>query len=222
MKTLVFSDTHFTNEFDQKKFNKLANLINEADRVIIDGDFWEGLIVTFDEFLNSEWRKLFPMLKAKKAVYVYGNHDDQRLSDERVYEFCDNAVSNYEFLTNKHNYFFTHGHQYLFPRHKEDHINEKGEVPFSKKWNAIIGTKIQKILFGLFGPNIFPKSFNEMTLEERKAIAPMDYLLVCGHSHTPQYKPEFNFIDIGFFNYGWANYMLIDDKGDFEFKSEKY
>lgn len=222
MKTLVFSDTHFDKRFDQRRFNKLADLIANADNVIINGDFWEGLAISFDEFMGSKWKALFPLLKAKKAIYVYGNHDDARLSDDRIYEFCDEAVENYTYKTPSRTYFFTHGQQFLFPKLKDKDSGIKRALKPLTKMDIFVAAKIQATMFKLFGPNIFPKRFNKMSLEERKAIAPIENLVVCGHSHKPQYQPDLNFIDIGFFNYGWANYMLIDDRGEFEFKSERY
>jgi len=222
MSILVFSDTHFTKKFDKKRFNKLSELINKADNVIIDGDFWEGLTISFDDFLNSGWNRLFSLLKAKKAVYIFGNHDDHRLSDDRIYKFCDKAVNTYELKTPKRTYFFTHGQDFLFPKTKDKNRNIKRSLKFKTKINIIIASTIQSILFTILGAKAFPQTFNEITIEQRKAIAPIEYLLVSGHTHRPQYKPEINFIDIGFFNYGWANYMLINENGDFEFKSERY
>lgn len=219
-KILVFSDTHLTTKFSQPKFEKLKNLIEKADKVIINGDFWEGLQITFDEFYNSPWKQLFPLLKAKNSVYIYGNHDSLFLSDERIYEFCDIAAKEYKIELPKGKFFFTHGSEFLFPQCKV--LYTPHEVNFERKWNSIIGTWIQTVLFAIFGPNIFPEKFNKMTKEERGAVAPLDYLLVCGHSHKPQYKEDLNFIDIGFFNFGWANYMTISDEGDYEFFSEKY
>lgn len=222
MKTFVFSDTHFTRKFDQKRFDKLKSLIEASDRVIINGDFWEGLSVPFEDFLNSEWKKLFPILKAKETIYVYGNHDDPAISDKKVYEFCDTAVADYKLETPTKKYYFTHGQDFLFPKLTDPDSTKKRALKLLTKIDIFVAGIIQYILFKLFGPMIFPEKFNHMSLEERRQIAPLDYLLVCGHSHRPLYQPKLNFIDIGFFNYGWANYMLIDDKGEFKFISERY
>lgn len=222
MSTLVISDTHFTKKFDPKRFSKLSDLINKADKVIINGDFWEGMSISFDEFMSSKWNQLFPLLKAKKATYVYGNHDDKRLSDERICEFCDEAVEELTLETPTRTYFFTHGQQFLYPHMKDQDSPVKRARKFLTKIDIFIAGIIQRLVFGIFGPNAFPKKFNNMTKEVRESVASLEYLLVCGHSHTPQYKPELNFMDIGFFNYGWANYLVIDKEGNFEFKSERY
>lgn len=66
MRVLVFSDTHLTKAFDDKKCEFLKKIISDSDQVIINGDFWDGYIISFDEFLKPEWACLFPPLKAKK------------------------------------------------------------------------------------------------------------------------------------------------------------
>jgi predicted phosphodiesterase len=222
METLVFSDTHFTRKFDKKRYLKLKSLIEKANKVIIDGDFWEGLSIPFTDFLNSEWKILFPLLKSKDTIYVFGNHDDPAMSDERIYEFCNQAVADYKLETSTIKYYFTHGQDFLFPKLKDRSLGIKRALKLLTKIDIFVAGIIQGILFKIFGPAVFPEKFNKMTLEERKRIAPLDYLLVCGHSHRPLYQPNLNFIDIGFFNYGWANYMLINEQGQFDFISERY
>ncbi len=222
MSVFVFSDTHFTRRFDEKRFQKLASLIEKSDMVIINGDFWEGLSVSFDDFINSEWKKLFQLLKAKKAVYVFGNHDDPVVSDKRIYEFCDVAVREYKYETPTRTYYFTHGQEFLYPKMKDPESARKRALKLLTKMDIFVAGITQSVIFTIGGSKILPEKFNYMTLEQRKRIAPIEYLLVCGHSHRPMYQPKLNFIDIGFFNYGWANYMLIDDMGEFKFVSEKY
>lgn len=222
MSTLVFSDTHFGKKFDRKRFNKLAGLINKADKVIINGDLWEGFNINFDEFLTSDWKKLFPLLKKKKTVYVYGNHDDPNLSDKRVLNFCKEAVNEYALKTPKRTFFFTHGQEFLFPKKAGEREQWKSANSSFYKLITVTSGWIQLALFKVFGANVFPKAFNKISKEKRASITNPDYLLVCGHSHTPQYNKKMNFLDLGFFNYGWANYMIIDKNGNFDFVSERY
>ena len=63
MKILVFSDTHLTDVFDAARFEAMAKMIDEVDQVIINGDFWDGYIIKFSEFIESGWNQLFPLLK---------------------------------------------------------------------------------------------------------------------------------------------------------------
>jgi predicted phosphodiesterase len=217
MSTFVFSDSHLYGKVNKRKLDKLKSLIEKADNVIINGDFWEGLIITFDEFMESDWKELFPLLKAKHTVYVFGNHDHKGLSDDRIYQFCDLAVHEYELKTPKHTYFFTHGAEFLYPRQADVSLLKR-EHP---KQEAFM-TDIQRIIFSIFGPHVLPKSFNFINKEERQRLTSLDNILVCGHTHRPQYQKDLNFIDLGFFNYGYANYLLIDNEGNFEIKCERY
>ena len=85
MKYLVFSDTHLTPKFDHRKFSVLKEAIDQADRAVICGDFWEGFGNSFDDFVSSKWSEtLFPLLKKKKTVYLYGNHDKKEYANDRV------------------------------------------------------------------------------------------------------------------------------------------
>ena len=98
MRYLIFSDTHLTPKYEPKKFAVLKNAIEQADRVIINGDFWEGFVCTFNEFVESPWSKeLFPLLKKKKAVYLFGNHDRESLANERASLFSDKQMKKYSF-----------------------------------------------------------------------------------------------------------------------------
>jgi len=216
MSTFVFSDTHLTTKFNQRKFNKLTQLIRQSDQVIINGDFWEGLIIKFDQFLNSRWKELFPLLKEKKAIYIYGNHDDDYFSDNRVFQFCDKATKEYYLETPKQKYFFTHGQHFLFPKQPKQY--KLTPAPLKEE----ILHFIQFLAFTILGPFAYPNKFNDISLEERKALTSMENILVCGHTHRPEHRKSLNFIDLGAFNYGYANYMLIDKEGNFELKSEKY
>jgi len=89
MKTLIFSDTHLTDKFDKELFDYIAKLVKNADQVVINGDFWDAYITDFDNFCTSEWQKLFPLLKKKKTVYIFGNHDEQKYMDERMNLFSN-------------------------------------------------------------------------------------------------------------------------------------
>ena len=73
-------------------------MISSADRVIINGDFWDSYVTSFDKFVKSKWRALFPLLKEKNTHYNYGNHDLKKNCDERVNLF---SVTQSESLTLK-------------------------------------------------------------------------------------------------------------------------
>ena len=84
MKTIIISDLHLTAKFNKRTFNFLKDLISSVDKVIINGDFWDSYVTSFDKFVKSKWKDLFPLLKEKNTHYNYGNHDRKTDSDERV------------------------------------------------------------------------------------------------------------------------------------------
>ena len=89
MKILVISDVHLDNAFEKPKYRFLKKIIRRADRVIINGDFWDGYLVKFQQFIQSPWKSLFPLLKSKKTIYIYCNHDKKILSDKHTALFSD-------------------------------------------------------------------------------------------------------------------------------------
>jgi len=101
MTILVFSDTHLTHRFNKKKFLFLSRIIKKADKVIINGDFWDGHISSFHRFINSKWSMLFKLLKQKKTVYIYGNHDRKEYCDSRVSSFSTIQTTHYKINFNK-------------------------------------------------------------------------------------------------------------------------
>ncbi|MFA5776490.1 MAG: metallophosphoesterase family protein [Patescibacteria group bacterium] len=224
MSTLVFSDTHFTKKFHQRQFDALKKLISESDKIIINGDFWEGFSISFDEFLKSEWNKLFPLLKQKDTVYIYGNHDDKVFSDNRIYQFCNKAADEYCMDTPKQKYLFRHGQDILFPKYSHDRHqkNIKRAGSFWIKMYIKITRFIQNTIFNLLGAYALPFFFNYISKDLRNKTSSLQYLLVCGHTHRPYLNKKNNFIDTGFFDYGWANYLIIDDLGNFTIVNERY
>ncbi|MBI3955332.1 metallophosphoesterase, partial [Candidatus Gottesmanbacteria bacterium] len=75
MHTIIISDLHLTRRFEKRKFNFLKKIIERSDQVVINGDLWDYYFSSFSQFVRSPWRQLFPLLKEKKTVYLYGNHD---------------------------------------------------------------------------------------------------------------------------------------------------
>jgi predicted MPP superfamily phosphohydrolase len=112
MKILVFSDTHLTHVFEEKKYVFLKKVIESADQVIINGDFWDGYLTSFDAFISSRWNNLFPLLKQKKAVYIFGNHDKACFSDKRTSFFSDIQTKKYSFVDGM-TFYFEHGNTLL-------------------------------------------------------------------------------------------------------------
>ncbi|MGI6278644.1 MAG: metallophosphoesterase family protein [Patescibacteria group bacterium] len=204
MKTLIFSDTHLTNKPDPKRMAFLKKIINEADRVIINGDFWDGVFISFDQFLSSPWQELFPLLKKKNTIYVYGNHDKKERCDERVSLFSNHQAESYSLSLGNKTLLITHGHN----------LN----LSFTKTVKIL---KICRPLFRLdhFLANILGrkylywsrKKYNQEVEKEAKKLSQRNQILVCGHTHLAQKDPKKGFINLGCLNFGLGQYLIVED-----------
>ena len=207
MKTLIFSDTHLTSVFNPLKFNYLRRIITNADRVVINGDFWDRGFVTFNQFLQSRWRSLFPLLRSRKAIYLYGNHDQQNWCDERVAEFSVYQCKEIKLDVGSKQLVVTHG----------DKITASPElyIPWhsARSFNAQLGSRVEAAGIKLLG-NRFQKigsfSNKSMKLFAQKHLSENEILL-CGHSHMPEWSPSENYINSGINRHGCGQYVLIED-----------
>lgn len=208
MKTVIFSDTHLSKKFCDRKFNYLRSIIDDADRVVIAGDFWDGFLTSFDDFVTSKWQQLFPHLLEKRAVYIYGNHDRPEWCDERVSLFSAEHGMDTVIKTDDQSYHISHGHNVFTS------FEDKYPI-LNRKVSLRLGSKIDAAHKSLWG-----KKF----LKEGSAInSPMstwvaenlleDQILVTGHSHYPELNVSNRFMNSGFIGFGFGNYAVIDASG---------
>ncbi|MCA9389827.1 metallophosphoesterase family protein [candidate division WWE3 bacterium] len=218
MKTLIFSDTHLTDEFEPEKYDFLKKIISGADSVVINGDFWDGFKTTFDAFMASSWQKLFPLLKSRKTFYIYGNHDDPSKSDERVSFFSDHQGDRYEFIHGKNTFYIWHGHisDFLFG----------GTEP---KWYLKIITMmydlVEKYGLELFGKRsrrfFIDKRLSDYLLRRYQSNLPEDTYLICGHSHWSSFNEQKRYVNLGDIQNGYASYAVVTD-GNVELIQTQY
>lgn len=217
MRILVFSDTHLDDHLDKKKYQFLEQIINSADQVIINGDFWEGFLISFDGFINSPWRSLFPLLKSKNAIYIYGNHDKKKYCNEKTNLFSVKQVDNYSFKISDKNYMVEHGHRLL------PDIEPLENYQPNKRKVRIYGF-IEKMVVRLFEKKVLglvSRRFNHLIKERiRNELGP-DTTLICSHSHYSEIDMKNNFINTGSIKFGFAQYLVIDD-GRINLKQEWY
>ncbi len=210
MKTLIISDTHLDFPFEQSKLDFLKKIITGSDRVIINGDFWDGQQITFDSFVKSRWSELFPLLLAKKAVYIYGNHDLKKYADERVNLFSDKQHTRYKLKVKNKHLIFEHGNR-LYRFVDEAPLKVLTPSGFIMKFIAF---HIEKPLIKLLGPKIIKsagKKYNDIIKKKIKKELKKNEIFVCGHTHSAEYSPDEQFINSGFMKYGIAQYILIHD-----------
>ena len=210
MKTLIFSDTHLTHRFEPRKFEYLKKLFNSVDEIIINGDFWDGLSTKFEKFINSPWSRLFPLLKQKGAIYIYGNHDFAYLSDKRVSLFSVKQVDEYLAYTNPKKLIIKHGHQHT--PSIQDKFNNMKLLGLINDWYDVG----EKWALRILGQRFFQKglyaSFNRWMKQYAQSNLQSNEVLVCGHSHNAVFEPDQKFINSGFIRHELAQYLIIENK----------
>lgn len=221
MKIVIFSDTHLNTVFDKKKFNFLKKTINSADQVIINGDFWEGFDMTFTDFIKSPWKGLFPYLLKKKTVYIYGNHDLKRLSNEKTKLFSVVQTEQYKLKLNGKTYLIEHGHRFL-PLADKFFMKYLGFLP--PWWMNQTYEKFEGLMIKIFGKKYLSTMYqvfnNEMKMKAKKYLKKNEFFIF-GHSHLTEYDRENNFLNGGFIRHGIGQYILIDN-GEIKLVDEWY
>lgn len=219
MKIIVFSDTHLRLPFEEEKFIFLEKIIKKADRVIINGDFWDGYIISFDQFTNSPWQHLFPLLKKKKTVYVFGNHDKKILSNKKISLFSYYQTSQYSLKINGKKFIFEHGDRIapaldgILKIKKAPSFLQKRLINFHDKMLQKYGKDFLKRFF---------KKRNKILKKKIKKEFKNGEILICGHSHFPEVDLKNHLANCGTISGGFASYLLIDEKGKIKLKEERY
>lgn len=219
MSTLIISDTHLCEPFDQKKCDYLQRLFESHDQIILNGDFWEGYWYTFEEFLHSKWSALFPILKAKKAIYIYGNHDRETYSDSRRELFCSWSGWRYEKTYGDTHYIFEHGNRLALKFDEKHHMQRVGRLLFTPAY--FLEMAIVKV-FGLaFFHAMFGKLNKQIKAHLKKELKPGE-VFVCGHTHVQERSLKSQFVNTGVNKYGFSEYGVIDGKGDIAVYTKRY
>lgn len=206
MRTIIFSDTHLTHKFDERLFKFLKGIISQADQVILNGDFWDYYLTTFNIFANSKWNQLFPYLKAKNAIYIHGNHDKPTWCHKIASEFSQHQCRKFKIKVGKRQLIITHGD--IFSPGIEEYLHSPSlKERIIGKYNSFeeLGQRFIKEFYR-FGTvsNMRMKKFCTTSLGS-------DEVLVCGHSHAPEFNMNQKFINIGANLNGFGNYLLIEN-----------
>lgn len=220
---LVFSDTHLYMPFDQKKFNYLKKIINSADQVIINGDFFDDYMISFADFMKSPWNQLFPFLKKKKAIYVFGNHDQEKFSDKRVQLFSIKQSPEYRIKIKNKTFVFTHGQQFR----KTPDLFFKNIFKIMPLVTFIVKIAYinRQIMTNIFGRNFLKLRFSYHNyFTKKKAIKTIkkDEFLIIGHNHWAEVDEKNHFACCGAILYGYAQYLTIDSIAKITLHEEWY
>lgn len=218
VRTLLFSDTHFSHIVDLKLLQYLKKRILSADRVIIVGDFWDVWHTSFDAFLASGWSEIFPLLKQRRTVYLWGNHDPKKYMDKRVKRFCSHIAREYIVKANGHRWIVTHGD--IFTTTNEQLFRVTHEHEWAKSilrvWERIEYFVARKI--GDRGLKMFDRKYD---IAVRNAVKKDGRRYITGHTHVFRTDPTKKFLNTGFCRHGLAQTIEIVN-GKFIFRSERY
>lgn len=207
MRTLIVSDIHLTHEFDESKFRFLTRLFSEYDAIILNGDIWDGFSTTFDRFVTSKWKDLFPLLKSKRAIYLYGNHDQKEYADSRVSLFSAEQMVCYTLTAGTTSYHVEHGNL-LEPG--VDLALPSRTILFYINFFAHL---VEYIFVRMGSPqNLLLKQTNKVIKKKLRKRNRTGWFL-CGHTHIAEMDMKNKFANSGFIQYGKATYLVVDSSG---------
>jgi predicted MPP superfamily phosphohydrolase len=212
MKILVFGDSHLTDKFNLEWFDYIANLIKSADQVIINGDFWDGYLTTFDKFCESSWKNLFPLLKEKNTVYLFGNHDKEHFMDQRMNLFSYKQGLKHTLQSGEKIINIEHGHL-IAPAYDDNPLfgNQKIMSPIFKFLMGILAVSkpIRKMQHGweyTDGLKMLEKYIQSVAKKFDKK-----YYHIFNHSHVHKIIPQMNIINLGVLQSKRRHYLLIEN-----------
>ena len=211
MNILIFSDTHLYLPFNEKKYNFLKKIIEKSDRVIINGDFFDDYMISFDDFLNSPWNGLFPLLKTKKTVYIYGNHDKRSFSDKRADLFSDIQAERYKIKTQDKTFIFEHGHK---TRSTPDTTWKLSKEVLH--YGMSIGHFLRNLMVKIFGKIFIVLRFSYRNAKSKRKILQMykpqdNEIYIIGHNHFGEVDEKNHFAASGMTLYGYSQYLTIEN-----------
>lgn len=212
MDTLIFSDSHLTNSFDEKKWQFFKKVLTPVDRVIINGDFWDSYTTSFDKFVHSPWKDtLFPLLLKKKTVYVYGNHDAKHFSDKRVSFFSVAQHTKYTTSIGKSLFTFEHGDRLvpLVDSYIYRVLKTKPGVFLNVAFDMFEGFCVR--FFRKIYLNTIYGQFNKTIKSRIKPTTGKNEFFVFGHTHLAEVDKKNRFLNSGLVRHGLGQYILIKD-----------
>lgn len=208
-------------EFDPALFSAIVRQIQKVDRVIINGDFWDSYLCQFDQFVESEWKKLFPYLKAKKTIYIFGNHDLEEELNEKTDLFSDQQLESYRFKSGKKHIVVAHGHQIGKEfQHRHPLLTKylKFLYPLihaSESWRGPLGW-----IRVWYRESSIKRMWQEVQRDCMQLKGDADALII-GHIHKPKIDEQRQIYCPGASRYGNFRYVLID-QGKITLNESKY
>ena len=201
-KVVIISDTHLTTDYDEKKYDALVTIMTKADVVILNGDFWDGFQVKYDNFIHSEWKNIFSLLLQKDTLYFYGNHDAKRYGSGA--DFSVNQFKQATLIQNGVMFNIEHGNRI------DPTIDAKIPLP---RFILSLGSKYEGYMVakkGLEYLHAYDRE-NEIMRAWKKSHIPPEEWLICGHSHLAEIEYDEKFANSGICNWGVLQYLLLEN-----------
>ncbi|MDD3474926.1 MAG: metallophosphoesterase family protein [Candidatus Dojkabacteria bacterium] len=210
---LVLSDTHL-GKYDKKKDTFLKNLVKDYNNIIINGDFWDSWATSFKDFINSEYKELFELLKSKNTIYIYGNHDYRAEYDKKSGDTFSNFQGiEYDTKIGNRDFHFEHGHRYFFNTKNPLFVNYYyiiDKIPFLGPMTNNITELTYKVFPSKVGKNKISTKRNSYV----KEIKAKDIYYVMSHTHIPDIDEENKYINTGCIVGNFLSYVVIDNQGN--------
>ncbi|MBP9690545.1 metallophosphoesterase [Candidatus Woesebacteria bacterium] len=219
MKTLVISDMHLTPQFEERKFLFLNKLFRSYDKIIINGDLWDGYLSSFEAFYASRWNKLFTTLQKARAIYIIGNHDARELGNtEKLHPIFEEITDQFTLTDQGKTFHIEHGHR-LLPLNPE--VVDVSNPSFQRGVNIM--NTIERSLISVLGDKYryVSRSFNNnIRNKARKRYSNFD-MFICGHTHSQELSLKHGFANSGVVKFGLGQYLSIEN-GEITAHSERY
>lgn len=222
MKTLIVSDLHLGSSFSQERFDFLHDLFSKADRIVLNGDFWDLYTDEFDVFIKTPWKKLFPLLKQKQTIYIEGNHDHKKYTGKEANQWADQHLEEYEFKSGKWTLHVEHGHRKL-EKDADNPSRKKPDFFRTLKYHVWFRDPVEHWLVDHETDFMHRLHMgrNQKKLMNYAKTLPENHVLITGHTHLPIFQPENNFINTGYINHTVAYYLWVED-GVLTYVKERY
>ncbi len=204
---LIISDIHLTPIFHKKRFALLQRLFEEANTIILNGDFFDNYF-SYQWTVRSRWAPLFEILKEKHVIYLFGNHDPDSPKLRKVASpFVNQFQKKFSFSYWEKEFLVLHGDAIVSCDTKLCH--KWGKYPVIREFLDFMWRMSYGFLrMFSFLSHKFPKSLgyfylrlvkrqNKLMKEFARRELKENHVLVCGHTHVQEMDIQNRFINTG-------------------------
>lgn len=221
--TLILSDTHIGEVFAQKRCQALIELVQQYQRIILNGDFLDDMW-DYSRTTQSQWKPFFETLKNTYVIYLFGNHDrDTESLRAATAGFVDEYADEYCISVGEKELVVMHGHT-IYPRpdgilyqEKKTWFGRFFQVIARNVWYGVYRIVLwvrlhieRSSLLRRWQRPIIIRQNNRMKKYAQQHLEPHQ-ILICGHSHLSEDARDEQFINIGANCYDRLEYLEVKD-----------